>query len=174
MYHQALSLFVLLAVLVVGGLPGTWSVQAANDQAPPSSINGQQISGRPIERDTGSVQQAPISTGDGSWLWRNPVPQGNLLRGVHCVSEHDCLIVGAAGTMLRTHDGGATWLASPALTGNHQWRTELAAPDHHTQLEPVVRYHLPELSCLHSGGFGTGIVDYQWRPGMARAVSRCL
>ncbi|MCB0251944.1 MAG: hypothetical protein KDI07_25470, partial [Anaerolineae bacterium] len=38
------------------------------------------------ENQIGVVQQAPISTGDGSWLWQNPRPQGNTLLAADCIT----------------------------------------------------------------------------------------
>ena len=50
-----------------------------------------------------------ISTGDGGWVWQNPLPQGNSLYDVAFIDAMHGWAVGAAGTILATTDGGATW-----------------------------------------------------------------
>jgi photosystem II stability/assembly factor-like uncharacterized protein len=58
-----------------------------------------------------------IPTGDGSWTWLNPTPQGNDLNGVWFVSGVEGWAVGDLGTIIHTTDGGATWTRQHAPTG---------------------------------------------------------
>jgi len=44
------------------------------------------------------------------WLWQNPLPQGNSLNAVSFIDTLTATAVGDAGTILRTTDGGITWL----------------------------------------------------------------
>jgi photosystem II stability/assembly factor-like uncharacterized protein len=46
---------------------------------------------------------------DLSFAWRNPLPQGNPLEGVDALDASTAWAVGARGTCLVTHDGGAAW-----------------------------------------------------------------
>ena len=57
-----------------------------------------------------------VSTGDGGWVWQNPLPQGNSLKGVAFVDATHGWAVGDAGTILATSDGGGTWTAQYAGT----------------------------------------------------------
>jgi photosystem II stability/assembly factor-like uncharacterized protein len=50
-----------------------------------------------------------ISTGDGSWVWQNPLPQGGILYDVDFVDATHGWAVGGGGLVLATSDGGATW-----------------------------------------------------------------
>src|SRR4051812_48210051 len=54
------------------------------------------------------------STGDGSWVWQNPLPQGNGLLDISCPSPSICFAVhyggGVDGQLLATSDGGDTWI----------------------------------------------------------------
>src|SRR5262249_12995406 len=43
------------------------------------------------------------------WRWRNPLPQGNTLRGVWGDASGGVYAVGDDGTILHTPDGGTTW-----------------------------------------------------------------
>lgn len=81
--------FLLLSVCLVAGMPSE-RAKAAVEVSPPVNT--------------------PISTGDGSWRWQNPLPQGNSLRGISCPATNLCYAVGDSGTILKTTDGGASWL----------------------------------------------------------------
>ena len=48
------------------------------------------------------------STGDGSWVWQNPLPQGDDLNSVSFPNASHGFAVGS-GTMVATDDGGAHW-----------------------------------------------------------------
>ena len=52
---------------------------------------------------------ASVSTGDGSWTWQNPIPQGNDLFAVRFSDPNSGWAVGARGLILRTTDGGGNW-----------------------------------------------------------------
>lgn len=52
---------------------------------------------------------AGTATGDGSWLWLNPSPQGNPLKAVSFIDASTGWAAGSAGTIMKTTDGGATW-----------------------------------------------------------------
>ena len=43
-----------------------------------------------------------------AWSWRNPLPQGNLLRAVSCDASGRCVAVGDDGAVV-TSTGGALW-----------------------------------------------------------------
>jgi photosystem II stability/assembly factor-like uncharacterized protein len=42
------------------------------------------------------------------WFWQNPLPQGNHLWAAATLDPSTVVTVGAAGTILRTTDGGIT------------------------------------------------------------------
>ncbi len=59
-----------------------------------------------------ALSAAYLSTGpsaDRNWFWQNQSPQGNGLRSMSWIGASDGWAVGAAGTVLRTTDGGMTW-----------------------------------------------------------------
>src|SRR5438270_12660688 len=49
-----------------------------------------------------------ISTGDGSWVWQNPLPQGEPIRDISCPTTSICFAV-TGHTVLHTVDAGAHW-----------------------------------------------------------------
>jgi photosystem II stability/assembly factor-like uncharacterized protein len=51
---------------------------------------------------------ALTATGDGTWFWRSPQPQGVML-GAVCAQGGQLWAVGQAGTILHSSDDGATW-----------------------------------------------------------------
>lgn len=68
----------------------------------------------------------PVTTGAGSWLWQNPLPQGNLFTGIKCPSSNICYAAGGGGTILKTIDGGITWTSLP--TGTFASFIDLSCP----------------------------------------------
>src|SRR5437588_252293 len=50
-----------------------------------------------------------LAMADSGWFWQNPRPQGNWLYATAAVDANTVFAVGAAGTILRTTDGGASW-----------------------------------------------------------------
>ncbi|KAA3610661.1 MAG: T9SS C-terminal target domain-containing protein [Calditrichaeota bacterium] len=50
----------------------------------------------------------PTSHGQG-WQWVNPLPQGNTLYDIHIFDANSAIVVGDAGTAMRTSDGGENW-----------------------------------------------------------------
>lgn len=58
----------------------------------------------------GSVPALALqSTGDGSWVWQNPLPEGNTIWDISCPGPDTCVAVEGAGGVLRSTDSGATW-----------------------------------------------------------------
>ncbi|UCD56149.1 MAG: hypothetical protein JSV16_09930, partial [Candidatus Hydrogenedentota bacterium] len=64
----------------------------------------------------GPRPEPPEPTG---WVWQNPLPQGNTLRSVCFADANTGTAVGDCGTILRTTDGGATWVSQTSGTSNH-------------------------------------------------------
>ena len=52
------------------------------------------------------------------WFWQNPLPQANTLRAVDFVNATTGTAVGVAGTILRTTDGGSSWVIQTSGTTN--------------------------------------------------------
>jgi len=50
------------------------------------------------------------------WFWQNPLPQGNWLQSVYFVDESNGWAVGNAGTILKTTDGGISWITNNSFT----------------------------------------------------------
>ena len=59
-----------------------------------------------------------VSLAQSGWFWQNPLPQGNSLNAVAVLDSDTVTVVGAAGTILRTTDGGATWTLQTSGTTN--------------------------------------------------------
>src|SRR5262245_36853959 len=53
------------------------------------------------------------------WIWQNPLPQGNNLYGVSMIDASTTVAVTEGGTILRTTDGGGTWMIQ--ATGITHW-----------------------------------------------------
>lgn len=52
------------------------------------------------------------------WEWQNPKPNGNPLACVHQIDSLRAVVVGGAGTIMRTTDGGQNWTSIPSGTDN--------------------------------------------------------
>jgi len=47
------------------------------------------------------------------WHWQNPLPQGNMLNSISFVDSNTGYAAGDAGTVVKTTDGGLTWVLLP-------------------------------------------------------------
>ncbi len=68
-----------------------------------------------------SAQSVSPSAIPGGWIWQNPLPWGNSIIGVSFVSEDIGTVVGTNGTILRTTDGGESWIAQESGTDLTLW-----------------------------------------------------
>ena len=50
-----------------------------------------------------------VSGQTSDWFWQNPLPQGNDLSSVSFIDEFTGYVVGDAGTIIKTTDGGDSW-----------------------------------------------------------------
>jgi photosystem II stability/assembly factor-like uncharacterized protein len=64
-----------------------------------------------------SALAAPVSVGHSGWTWGDPTPQGNTLNDVTFAGALG-FAVGDFGTVLRSEDGGNTWVGLPSGTAN--------------------------------------------------------
>jgi photosystem II stability/assembly factor-like uncharacterized protein len=53
--------------------------------------------------------EAAVTPGTSSWVWQNPLPQGDMLNGISCPTTTVCYAVGGPGTIIATTNGGANW-----------------------------------------------------------------
>src|SRR5687768_11907495 len=58
---------------------------------------------------TAGTAEGAVQVSQSGWQWGNPTPQGNTLRAID-FNAGVGYAVGDAGTVLRTDDGGQTWL----------------------------------------------------------------
>ncbi len=63
------------------------------------------------------AQAGPVSVGHSGWQWGDPVPQGETLNSVAFQGARG-YAVGERGTVLRSDDGGSTWIGLASGTGN--------------------------------------------------------
>ena len=52
---------------------------------------------------------AGMVTGDGTWQWTNPYPQGNPMKSISFVDANTGWAAGVGGAILKTSDGGVSW-----------------------------------------------------------------
>src|SRR5215217_1941140 len=74
------------------------------------------------------VGSAAVTVSQSGWSWGNPTPQGNTLRAIDFVQGRGYAL-GAAGTVLRTDDGGATWSGLYTGTSADLDRLQVIDPD---------------------------------------------
>lgn len=67
---------------------------------------------------TSSALAAPVSVGHSGWTWGDPTPQGENLQDVVFAGARG-YAVGDFGTVLRSDDGGNTWIGLPSGTRNN-------------------------------------------------------
>jgi len=57
-----------------------------------------------------------------NWEWLNPKPQGNTLNTVKVIGSNTLVAFGAAGTIAKSTDGGATWKFAVADTAGREFK----------------------------------------------------
>src|SRR6267378_2623104 len=62
-----------------------------------------------------------VPTDSARWVWQNPLPQGNDLRGASFVDANTGTVVGFYGTIVRTTDGGSSWTIQSGGTTENLW-----------------------------------------------------
>src|ERR1700750_1800010 len=65
--------------------------------------------------------KAASGSSNTQWIWQNPLPQGNTLRGASFVYANTGTVVGENGTIVRTTDGGNTWAIQSSDTTRTLW-----------------------------------------------------
>jgi photosystem II stability/assembly factor-like uncharacterized protein len=75
-----------------------------------------------------SASGIAVQVARSGWSWGNPTPQGNSLAAVDFLNGRG-YAVGAAGTALRTDDGGATWAGLATGTAADLSRLQIVDPD---------------------------------------------
>jgi photosystem II stability/assembly factor-like uncharacterized protein len=75
-----------------------------------------------------SALAAPVSVGHSGWTWGDPTPQGNTLNDVTFAGNLG-FAVGDFGTVLRSEDGGNTWVGLPSGTSNNLFRVQEVDPN---------------------------------------------
>ena len=76
-----------------------------------------------------TAASALVSTGDGGWVWQNPLPQGSTLAGVTFSDATHGWAVGYGGTIIATTDGGAAWNGQSSGLGANAALSDVAFPD---------------------------------------------
>jgi photosystem II stability/assembly factor-like uncharacterized protein len=64
------------------------------------------------------------------WIWQNPVPSGNVLQHASFVDSLTGTAVGGCGTILKTTDGGASWVQQES--GTHGYLRSIHFSDAYT------------------------------------------
>ncbi len=75
-----------------------------------------------------SALAAPVSVLRSGWVWSNPTPQGETLNDVAFAGGRG-YAVGEAGTVLRSDDGGRTWVGLPSETQNDLLHVQAVDPN---------------------------------------------
>jgi len=64
-----------------------------------------------------SLLLATPSAAQSGWFWQSPVPQGNDLNSVSALDANTVIAVGDVGTVIKTMDGGRTWVVQTNAGG---------------------------------------------------------
>lgn len=75
-----------------------------------------------------SLGSAAVNVPQSGWSWGNPTPQGNSLTAIDFMQGRG-FAAGAAGTVLRTDDGGSTWTGLATGTSADLGRLQVIDPN---------------------------------------------
>jgi len=64
-----------------------------------------------------------------TWTWKNPIPQGNDLKDIHIFDANNAIVVGMAGTIMKTTDGGENWTIQVSATNKDLYSIQFADKD---------------------------------------------
>lgn len=62
-----------------------------------------------------AIGEATVTVGSSTWVWQNPLPQGDGLNAISCPGATNCFAVGDLGTILVT-TSGTTWTSQASPT----------------------------------------------------------
>ena len=104
---------------------------------------------------TNSKAKAAVNIGSSSWVWQNPLPQGDTLNAISCPSASTCFAVRDLGTIFVTTNGGTDWAGQLSPTNetlrgiSYQSFSGAAFRDHccTTIRLPLFRAHRRDRSC---------------------------
>src|SRR4030095_5795048 len=95
---------IVLSIAAVSGL--VLALHAGQSQSQPVLNNSSKV--------TGGASSA-------QWVWQNPLPQGNNLRGASFVDANTGTVVGDYGTIVRTTHGGNRWTSQVSAPTQNLW-----------------------------------------------------
>ncbi len=72
------------------------------------------------------IRKKRLVDAEAPWVWQNPLPQGNDLRGASFVDATTGTVVGYYGTIVRTTDGGNSWTIQTSGTTQNLWAVSFA------------------------------------------------
>ncbi len=72
------------------------------------------------------IRKKRLVDAEAPWVWQNPLPQGNDLRGASFVDAKTGTVVGYYGTIVRTTDGGNSWTIQTSGTTQNLWAVSFA------------------------------------------------
>src|SRR5215510_8150550 len=78
---------------------------------------------------TSLCDTAAASSSSRQWVWQNPLPQGNTLQDFSFIDANNGFAVGAAGTILRTTDGGNNWIILASGTNDDLYSVAFTDPN---------------------------------------------
>ena len=90
---------------------GTYTVVATD-------AGGCSGTGTVVVTESGGGNGPGLPAGD-CWTWQNPLPQGNDLYTVHFIDQQTGWTVGYHGTILKTINGGQTWVTQTSGTSSN-------------------------------------------------------
>jgi photosystem II stability/assembly factor-like uncharacterized protein len=61
------------------------------------------------------------------WFWQNPLPQGNTINDIDFFDEYFGLAVGNTGTIIKTSDGGLTWILMESHRPEHIYKIDVVS-----------------------------------------------
>ena len=67
------------------------------------------------------ISKTRLIDAEAQWVWQNPLPQGNDLRDASFVDANTGTVVGYYGTIVRTADGGESWVIQTSGTTQNLW-----------------------------------------------------
>ncbi len=53
-----------------------------------------------------------VNAQDSTWVWQNPLPQGNTLKGLFVFDANSAIAVGGPGIVVKTINGGSIGVCS--------------------------------------------------------------
>src|SRR5436305_10551406 len=119
-----------LVLLSLAGVCGAWTDIQTGYARSGSATGASNHAG--ARASSSGVPRRSAADAGARWVWQNPLPQGNTLYGVSFTDANTGTATGDNGTIVRTTDGGNSWVIQSSGSTNALYGVSFTDVNHGT------------------------------------------